>query len=192
MDEVLRQLIEKVSLGTDIVAVIGEHVPLDQHHRGKCPFHQDNNPSFSVNNEGQYFHCFGCGASGDAIDFIQRIQSISFMAALRALAQRAAVPFPELNNNGWDRFEDERRTEDILTETAHYYHKTLTPEAKNYLINARGFREDTIVRFRLGYARGGLANYLTVDRGFPLDQCVKAGVLRQKEDGTVRDFFYER
>lgn len=90
----LSDLKEKVKQANPIEEVVRESVPLDKNHKGKCPFHDDSTPSFSVNVKEHYFHCFGCGASGDVFDFIMKIQNIDFPAALNYLAKRKSISIP--------------------------------------------------------------------------------------------------
>src|SRR5208337_70046 len=84
----------------DIVRIIGEYVRLKragaQNYSGLCPFHGEKTPSFSVHASRQFFHCFGCGESGDVYKFLQRIENISFPESVRLLAQKLGVPMPKL------------------------------------------------------------------------------------------------
>jgi len=73
-----RELVEKVREQTDIVQVIGQYITLDRHNKALCPFHQEETPSFSVNQRGQYFHCFGCGVSGDVFRFLELYEKRPF------------------------------------------------------------------------------------------------------------------
>lgn len=84
----------------DIVDVISSYLPVRQKGRGfwaLCPFHNDRNPSLSINREGQYYHCFVCGAGGDIFRFIQNYENCTFMEAVEILAQRANVRMPQFN-----------------------------------------------------------------------------------------------
>ncbi len=191
-DADFRVLVEMVREQTDIVKIIGQHVTLDRHNKALCPFHEEKTPSFSVNPEGQYFHCFGCGVSGDVLEFLQRHEGKTFMEALSELSQQAGLSLPNLTQEDRDRIKEDRAIENILTETAQFYHKNLTPEAKAYLIQERGFTEETISHFQIGYARGGLKKHLIDKQKLPAELCVEAGVLKKKEDGSLRDYFYNR
>ena len=87
---------------TDIVELIEKYVPLAKRGRnlsGLCPFHSEKTPSFSVSPEKQTFHCFGCGKSGDVIDFIMEHEHLSYVDAVRLLAERAKLPIPDVNTN---------------------------------------------------------------------------------------------
>jgi len=187
-----RNLIERVIEQTDIVQIIGEHVHLDRNHRALCPFHEEKNPSFCVNPKNAYFHCFGCGVGGDVIRFIQLFEGRTFWEALSYLAQRAGIPLPELDGAVRAKMEEALEIEDVLTETAAYYHRMLTPEARTYLTKERDLTEETIARFRIGYAAGGLRRHLTGKCAYPLELCIRAGVLRKTKQGSVTDFFRNR
>ena len=88
----------QVKQATDIVRVVGERVRLKKsgsnRYLGLCPFHQEKTPSFSVHAGMQFYHCFGCGESGDVFKFVMKMDSLTFPEALRALAERAGIPIP--------------------------------------------------------------------------------------------------
>ncbi|MEJ5377081.1 MAG: CHC2 zinc finger domain-containing protein [bacterium] len=187
-----RDLIEKIRERTDIVQVIGEHITLDRHNKALCPFHEENTPSFSVNPSGQYFHCFGCGVGGDVFRFLELYEKKPFMEVLSELADRAGISLTVLTSEDRQRIREIRTIEDILTETARFYHQSLTAEVRDYLMQERGLKEETISRFQIGYANGKLQEYLIKKLGFPLDLCLKAGVLKKAQGNSVRDHFYHR
>src|SRR5512138_1082657 len=91
---------DTVKQQADIVRVIGEYVKLKkagaQNHIGLCPFHSEKTPSFSVHATRQFFHCFGCGVSGDVFTFVQKIENITFPEAVRAVAQKLGIPLPKV------------------------------------------------------------------------------------------------
>jgi DNA primase catalytic core len=187
-----RDFVERVRESTDILEVIGQRVSLDRHHKGLCPFRPETTPSLSVNPEGRYWHCFGCGAGGDVFKFLELFEEKLFMTVLLELAQRAGIPVPAGDGGEGDRIREERQIEDVLAATADFYHRGLPPKAKAYLIGERGFTEETISRFRIGYAGGGLREHLTGECSFSVDVCLKAGVLKQVSDGGVADYFHDR
>jgi len=186
-----RNLVERVREQTDITQVIGQRIPLDRHHKALCPFHDEKTPSFSVNPKGQYFHCFGCGVGGDVFRFLELYENKPFMEVLSELAGQVGISLPAFTSEDRERIEEVRTIEDILTETAGFYHQNLTPEVRTYLTKERGFTEETISRFQIGYANGGLREHLIGKRKFPLDLCLKAGVLKKTRE-EVRDYFYRR
>ena len=92
---------EKVKQQADIVRVIGEYIRLKktgQNFTGLCPFHQEKTPSFAVHPVRQIYHCFGCGAGGDVIRFIERVEHVPFREAVRRLAERAGLAIEELGD----------------------------------------------------------------------------------------------
>jgi len=90
------------------------------------------------------------------------------------------------------RLEERQVIEAILADTASYYHRNLNGEARHYLIETRGFTEETIERFRIGYSNGGLRDYLINEIGRPEELCLMSGVLKRNESGEIRDHFYSR
>ena len=121
--EFLRTLKEKVN----IVEVAESYVTLEK--RGAsywacCPFHHEKTPSFAINEAGQYYHCFGCGASGDVIRFVSEMESLDFMGAVKILAERAKLPMPESGDDGGKTAELKRKRDallKILNDCAHFY-----------------------------------------------------------------------
>lgn len=187
-----KDLIERVREQTDIVQVIGQRIALDRHHKALCPFHEEKTPSFSVNPKGQYFYCFGCGVGGDVFRFLELYENKPFMEVLSELANQVGISLSSITSEDRQRIKEVRTIEDILGETAMFYHQHLTPEVKSYLIKERGFTEETISRFQIGYANGGLREHVIDKRKFPLDLCLKAGVLKKTGEGAIRDYFYHR
>src|SRR5579872_3601962 len=90
---------QTLKLQTDIVRIVGDYVTLKksgaQNYSGLCPFHKEKTPSFSVHATRQFYHCFGCGASGDVFSFVQKIENITFPEAVRAVAQKLGIALPK-------------------------------------------------------------------------------------------------
>ena len=137
------------------------------------------------------WYCFGCGRSGDVIDLVMAVQSCDFKEAMGFLAKRAGLLLPSLSSESLARFQEEGKIHEILDDTAIFYHKNLTEDARSYLTQDRALTPEIIDEFALGYANGGLKEYLLDELKHPLDLCLKAGVLKQKDSGTVRDYFYQ-
>ena len=183
----------------DIVEVVGAYVPLKQrgsNYFGLCPFHQEKTPSFSVNPKLGIFKCFGCGAGGDVFAFIQQIEGVSFVEAVRLLAERAGIPLPQSEEAG----EDEREPLfQALRFAARFYFTQLTHETSGKLARAylksRGVRPATAQRFGLGYAPKAWDALATaaVASGFRLGVFEQAGlVLPRRERGGFYDRFRHR
>ena len=146
----------------DIVRVIGDYVKLKkagaQNYSGLCPFHDEKTPSFSVHATRQFFHCFGCGASGDVFSFVQKIENITFPEAVRAVAQKLGIALPKASYSSPAEARDAKlRTVllEIHERAAAFFQEYLKrPEgahAREYLAG-RGLNEETIKSFRIGYA----------------------------------------
>jgi DNA primase len=146
----------------DIVRIIGDYVQLKktgaQNFTGLCPFHKEKSPSFSVHATRQFYHCFGCSASGDVFSFIQKIENISFPEAIRRVAEKMGVPVPRQAYSGPGEAADARQRGtlfDLHEKACAFFEEYLRrPEgarAREYLAG-RGLSEETIRRFRIGFA----------------------------------------
>ena len=149
----------------DVVEVVGRHVELKKagiNHKGLCPFHGEKSPSFIVSPSRQTYHCFGCGAHGDAIRFLTEHHGMGFMDAVRDLAQQVGLAVPEREGTPEDRARaDAERTQratlsDVLAKAAEHYRGALkaSPRAVAYL-KKRGLTGQIAARFGLGYAPEG-------------------------------------
>src|SRR5258708_8025578 len=153
---------QSLKLQADIVRVVGEYVSLKkagaQNYSGLCPFHKEKTPSFSVHATRQFYHCFGCGLSGDVFSFVQKIDDITFPEAVRAVAQKMGVALPKATFNTEAEAKDARlRTVllDIHERACAFFQECLRrPEgarAREYL--AGGGRDEEASRhFRIGFA----------------------------------------
>ena len=184
-----RDLIEKIREQTDIVQVVSQYIDL-KNNKALCMLHEEKHPSFSVNPKGQYFYCFSCHAGGDVFKFVELVEKVTFIEALKKLANQLGVPVSFIPEDQ-AQMEEERIIGDIRSETAKFYHLSLTPEVKNYLIKERGFTDEIISSSQIGYAGWGLKEYLIDQLKFPPELCIKTGVLKEK-DGKVQDYFYKR
>jgi len=187
-----RDVVESVRERYDIAEVVGRYVMLTHGNKGLCPFHEERTPSFSVNIRGQYFYCFGCGKGGDVFKFLELYEKKSFIEVLKELADRAGINIPNLSPDSQKHIDEKRVIQDVLRETAEFYHEHITREASDYLTKKRGIEDETISKFKIGYANGNLSEYLLKERNFPLDICLKAGILKKREDGAIKDHFRNR
>ncbi len=150
---------DRIRDATDIVDLVSEHVQLARRGRnflGLCPFHEEKTPSFNVNPDRQFYHCFGCGVGGDVFKFIQEIDRVTFVEAVKFLAERAGIALPE--RSGPSREETEAadelyRANDLAQK---YFHHLLLKDdvgtsARTYL-QTRRLTDETIAHFGLGYA----------------------------------------
>ncbi len=191
---------------TDIVAVIGEYVSLKRtgvNHKGLCPFHNEKSPSFNVNAQKQFFHCFGCGKSGDVISFVSELEGKSFIETLRELAKKSGVELPEPTRSPRDEeraraAESERakmvRLHDLV---AKFYREQLAApagQAARAYVESRGLDEPTAEKFHVGYAPAGweaLSRHLEAKK-VPVELAERAGLIRRRENGTHFDTFVHR
>lgn len=195
-----QEYIQEVARRNDIEELIGQYVHLRRRGRtltGLCPFHNEKTPSFTVYPDTQSFYCFGCGAAGDAITFVRKINNLGYVEAVKQLAARAGMPMPEEDDK-------ESRQRSRMLEmnrcAARYFYEQLnarTPqaaEARRYWKEKRGLSDAAIRRFGLGYAPdefGGLLHYLR-RRGFSDSEVEDAGLAKRSMKGNLYDLFRHR
>jgi DNA primase len=176
----------------DIVRIVGEYVKLRksgaQNFQGLCPFHQEKTPSFSVHATRQFFHCFGCGASGDVFAFVQKIENITFPEAVRLIAEKLKVPLPKMS---YASPEEARVAKlrggliDIHERACAFFQEQLRrPEAahaREYLAS-RGLTPEQIAEFRIGFAPdSGFVLKDALRRQFDEELLRESGLLSWKE-----------
>ena len=155
-------LADIVKQQADIVRVIGDYVKLKkagaQNFSGLCPFHQEKTPSFSVHATRQFFHCFGCGVSGDVFSFVQKVENITFPEAIRLIAQKLDIKLPRMEYNSPHEAEQAKQRGQLIEmheRACRFFetelHRPEAAHAREYLAS-RGLKEDMIRAFRLGYA----------------------------------------
>ena len=187
--------LEKLKYSTNIVDIVSSYVSLTR--KGNsfwacCPFHHEKTPSFSVNSQGQFYHCFGCGESGDVITFVQKMEGTDFIETVKILADKVGMKVPELKiDEDYIKNKKHRETlQEICRQSAIFYNKTLSsPAGKkglNYLLG-RGITQSTITKLGLGYSPNwtGIVSFLK-SKGFYKNDIVEAGVCAEK-DGKLYD-----
>jgi DNA primase len=186
---------------TNIVDIVGEYVKLTKagnSFKACCPFHQENTPSFNVNEEKQMYHCFGCGVGGDVFSFVMEIEGMGFREALEMLADKAGV---ELQNNfsGSGQSQDKKKKLfDALELTTKFYQKQLwdgdgVKKVLPYL-RGRGLSDEIIKKFRLGYAPDGwnhVESFLK-SKGFDNSIVAQTGTIIKSDKGSFYDRFRNR
>ncbi len=191
----LDELRNRISLS----GLVGRRVKLTRRgreHAGLCPFHHEKTPSFYVVDDKNFFHCFGCGAHGDAIGFAMRADNLDFLEAVEKLAGEAGVAVPQATPEEREKAQRQKTLLETLEAAAAFYEARLWgpagSRARDYL-QARGLDADTIRRFRLGWAsddRQALRRALGGDFLEPL--LVEAGLIHQPEEGEPFDYFRGR
>jgi DNA primase len=195
--------IDEVRSAADIVTVISDYVSLRKagtSYKGLCPFHGEKTPSFNVNRDRGFFHCFGCGAGGDVFKFIELKEQVGFQDAVRQLAQRFGIPVPEMESSDGSR-DNAAERETLLkiheVATTHFREQLAAAagaRVRQYLLEARGLTEDTIARLQLGWAppgRDALRQRL-IKAGFSPTLVVTSGLVSRRDDGSEVDRFRNR
>jgi DNA primase len=184
---------ETLKQQADIVRIVGDYVKLKkagaQNFSGLCPFHAEKTPSFSVHATRQFFHCFGCGESGDIFTFVQKAENISFPEAVRLIAQKIGVPMPKMNFSSPAEARDAQVRMALLDvhvrATAFFQECLRRPDganAREYL-KRRGLDDETIARFRIGYAPdSGFLLRDALRREFDEELLRESGLFSWKED----------
>lgn len=186
------ELVELIRDRIDIVEVIGSRIELNNQNMAICPFHDDHNPSFSVNAEEQYFNCFGCEAGGDVFKFLELYEKKSFLEVLRECGRQVGVEMPMISGEESALVAQRRALEDVLEETVRFYERNLSEEVVKYLVEERGLTDEIIRRFRIGFASGYLADHLINKCKISKKLCMEAGVLRRADGGSLREYFQGR
>lgn len=191
---------EKLKESSDIVTTISKYVSLQKKGKtwwGNCPFHFEKTPSFAVNDMDQYYHCFGCGASGDVITFVSKIESCDFMEACEILAKDANMQMPVFKeNDNINKLKKEREVAyNVLRDAALYYFNNLklpqSKPAQDYL-KRRKLEMDIIKAFGIGYSIGwnDIIEYLT-KKGYSISDLKVAGLIEEK-NGNYFDAYAKR
>jgi DNA primase len=184
---------ETLKQQADIVRIVGDYVKLKkagaQNFSGLCPFHAEKTASFNVHATKQYYYCFGCGESGDVFAFIQKVENITFPEAVRLLAQRLGVPMPKVTFSSPEEARNAHLRMALLDvhvrATAFFQDCLRRPEganAREYL-KGRGLDDETIARFRIGYAPdSGFLLRDALRREFDEELLRESGLFTWKED----------
>lgn len=194
-----REYIDEVVRRSDITEVVSSYVQLRHRgrtHTGLCPFHSEKTPSFVVYPETQSFYCFGCGAGGDVITFVRKINNLDYVEALKMLAGRAGMPMPEEDDKA-GRLRS--RVLAINKEAARFFYEQLNAEnddarAARAYWRGRGLSDSTIRRFGLGFSPndfGALRRHLRT-RGYTEEEMLASGLQKRSEKGNVYDVFRGR
>lgn len=195
MSDEIQQIKDKI----DVADLIGEYIqlkPAGANKKGLCPFHNEKTPSFMVSSERQNWHCFGCGKGGDIFSFIQEMEGMEFVEALRYLANRAGIELSnrrsEVDNN------QKNRIKQINKEAARFFYNFLikmssAKDALKYL-EERGIKLETIDEWQIGFIpeQWDLLTQYLLKKGFAIDDLVASGLTIRKEgaeSGEVRGFY---
>ena len=197
-----KQVIEEILSRTDLPALIGSYVTLKRagsNMTGHCPFHSERTPSFTVFTASNSFYCFGCGAGGDAITFVKRIENLEYPDAVELLAKRAGIQIPRDDTYVGKRF-DRNRFYAMNRDAARFFHANLhkdspnAREALDYLLKKRRLSAATVTHFGLGYAPpeyGVFSDYMR-GKGYTEEELISGFLCGRSERGRLYDAFRNR
>ena len=204
-DESRDNITARIKEEADIVQVISECIELKRsgtRYLGLCPFHGEKTPSFSVHSSQQFFHCFGCGESGDVFSFMMKYHNLDFPEALKALAQKYHIELPERRRSKEEELRARKRellfavNEKAATLFVQYLRDAAGAEVARAYLRKRGVTEDILSRFRIGYAPAvEVEGWNFLGGNFAdaqLKAAIEAGLLVEKENGGTYDRFRDR
>ena len=186
---------EEIKSRCNIIDVVGRYVKLQRagnSYKGLCPFHNEKTPSFNVDEDRGFYHCFGCGESGDVISFIQKIENIDFITAISKLAEEFGI---DMENYGYRDESKKNRIYEMNREAARFYFKNLTNSANqgyDYIIQ-RELDVEAVKKFGLGFAHDEwheLLDYMT-EKGYTAEELLAAGLVSFSK-GKYYDKFRNR
>lgn len=193
-EEIIQQVIE----ANDIVDIISTYVQLKKSGHsfmGRCPFHSERTPSFSVSPDKQLYHCFGCGASGNVISFVMDIENMTFPEALEWLAERANITLPQNSEYTDFQYQQKKRLYEINRRLANYYYLLLKHSSKGIeYLNKRGLNQSTIKTFGIGYSKDSWDNAyrFLLKQKVSSEEMLKIGLVAKGRNGRLYDRFRDR
>lgn len=194
------ELVSEIQNANDIVDVISQYVTLKRSGRnffGLCPFHKEKTPSFSVSPDKQIFHCFGCGAGGNVIHFVRKIENLDYIETLEILAERAGIQLPTINfDQDSKRQELKSKIYEINQEAAKFYHENLykpTSKVAQEYVKKRKLDNTTLKNFLIGSAGkyNELYKYLK-SKGYSENDLLAANIVVKNDNGEYIDRFRKR
>jgi len=199
MSKIPEFTIEKIKDSNDIVDVIGSYLPLKKkgaNYWARCPFHDEKTASFSVSPSKQIYHCFGCGVGGNVLNFVMEYEKLSFIEAVKQLAERANIPLEFEDVSPQEQSDTGKLREMHVQAIDIYYQELFKPSGKlalDYLLS-RGLSEETIRAFKLGYASESWDLLVSkLSQNYPPDLILKSGLaVRSEKDGRLFDRFRGR
>lgn len=202
LSQIPEEIIEDVRKANNIVDVVGEYVQLTKQGRnyfGLCPFHGEKTPSFSVTEDKQIFHCFGCQKGGNVITFMMEIESFSFFESLEYLANRAGIDLPQLGAARTSSYSEENQqildAYEWLTKLYHHSLRFTKDGKEGYrYFEERSISDASIDVFQLGFAPNAkdfIVEFLQ-KKGFNKQLLIKAGFVTERDDSSLNDRFAGR
>lgn len=194
-----QETISRIIEQSDIVAIISEHIKLDKrgvNYIGCCPFHTEKTASFSVSPAKNIYKCFGCGASGNVVKFIEDIEHISWIESIKQLAERAKIELPKRDISPEEKTALDRRERLFIVNQfaqAHFETTFLNSAGRGYMLN-RDFNDDDFAAFNIGFAADGWNDLTDASKkaGYKPEIMLEAGLLAKSEAGKVFDRYRDR
>ena len=194
--------LDEIKNRLDIIDVISGYIKLEKagaNYRARCPFHDEKTASLMVSPSKQIWHCFGCSTGGDIFEFVKKIEGVDFGDALKILAKKAGVELKKYDKNTLRDKTERQKISEVLEQALkffeYYLHKSKKGQkVKEYLIKNRGFSEELIREWKIGYAPDSfdkLSNFLE-NRGYNKTYIEKAGLAFLKTNGGLCDRFRSR
>ncbi len=191
------QFIQKVKDSIDLSSYIGNSVNLQSvglnKFKGCCPFHNEKTPSFTVNDNDKYYHCFGCGAHGDIITFLQEKEGHDFKSAIQLLSEKTGIALPKAQINIRE-LSLKDKLYDIHHQAMTYFcqHLQKSDKACSYLKN-RDFDKNLIEKFKIGFApKGNLLLKHLLNQGFSENEIIESGLVRRSKESRLYDLLQDR
>jgi len=193
-------VVNEVFMQNDIVDYVSRFVKLKRVGRdysGLCPFHKEKSPSFHVSGEKQLFHCFGCGAGGDLVQFVMRAEGLDFVEALKLLAERAGIELPEAGQASDESQQIRKKTYEMNKIAARFFYDTLTKTESGKIalayFNERKISKASITAYGLGFAPDGYTSLLEhlLKKGYTKEEALLSGLCIERE-GKIYDKFRNR
>lgn len=190
MTDDLQKFLDELRSRLSIADVIGQKVKLTKRGReyiGLCPFHHEKTPSFTINESKGFYHCFGCGAHGDIIRYLMEAEGLPFMDAIKKLADRAGLQMPTFSKESQEQSQKRKSLYEIMDMAAAFFEKNLRMPIGSagwrYFKEKRGLSDETIAKFRLGYAanNNGL-KALLLSKGVSEQDMADLGLIAVPED----------
>jgi DNA primase len=199
LNRISEETIESIRKANDVVDVVGEYVQLKKQGRnyvGLCPFHNEKTPSFSVTQDKQIFHCFGCGKGGNVVTFLMEMENYSFYEALKVLSERSGIPLPDTGIRKESSLSQENQhilsAYEWLTKLYNHVLRYTKDGQDGYqYFNDRGINNESIDIFQLGFAPNvkDFTTEFLEKKGFHRQLLLKAGILSSNDAGETRDRF---
>ncbi len=193
-------VVNEVFMQNDIVDYVSRYVKLKRVGRdysGLCPFHKEKSPSFHVSGEKQLFHCFGCGASGNLVQFVMRAEGLDFVEALKLLAERAGIELPEAGEPTGQAQQIRKKTYEMNKIAARFFYDTLTKTEGGKIglayFKERQISKASITAYGLGFAPDGYTSLLEhlIKQGYTKEDALSSGLCIERE-GKIFDKFRNR